>query len=119
MLRVIISNKSYGESIDGDFKMQQNSLMSFVLSIITPAESILYENVVSASFSTEEGMISVLPGHSKMILSLSPGFVEYKTLGEENKDIHSMLNKIFIKSGILKIEKDLVTVVTEELVSSY
>jgi len=79
--------------------------MNLQLKIITPEKIVVSESANSIVIPTEDGEINVLPGHIPLLTILIPGEIKIE------KD--SGVDFIAVDKGFVKIEEDVVSVLTE------
>ncbi|MDR2666052.1 MAG: ATP synthase F1 subunit epsilon [Endomicrobium sp.] len=80
------------------------------IEILSPEGIILKEDIISVSFPTTSGIITVLPGHINIVTKLNSGEIEINTI----KDI----KKIIVSGGFIEITDNNVNVVAEFAVQS-
>ena len=80
------------------------------IEILSSEGIILKEDIISVSFPTTSGIITVLPGHINIVTKLNSGEIEINTI----KDI----KKIIVSSGFIEITDNNVNVVAEFAVQS-
>jgi len=76
------------------------------LLILTPAKTLIEENVDEVTLPGKLGEMGILPGHTHLISELDIGVVVYK---EANYD---KLRAAFISGGIVEIKDDVVKILT-------
>lgn len=57
---------------------QRITLMNILFKLVTPERTVFQEEVVSVTLPTEDGEITVLPGHISLVSKLKPGVAELK-----------------------------------------
>jgi len=58
--------------------------MSLTLQLTTPERVVLNETFDSATIPTQEGEITVLPGHIPLVANLQPGMITVRRAGKES-----------------------------------
>ena len=87
----------------------KEDMETFNLSILAPERRLIEgERVVSATLTTTEGEIQILPGHANMVAQLEPGRFSYTPRGE--KPVNGV-----ISSGFVNVENGSVKVVAETI----
>lgn len=70
------------------------------IQLVTPERTVLTEEVASLSCPTTDGQITILPGHSPLVATLTSGELVAKTGGRENGEDHN----IHVAGGFVQVQ---------------
>ncbi len=76
------------------------------LRIVSPAETVFEGEVTSLVASAWDGKVGILPGHAPMVALLGGGTLTLDLVGGGSREF-------FLNRGVLKVENDQVTVLSE------
>jgi len=82
----------------------------FKIEILSPEGIILNEEIISVSFPTTRGIITILPGHTNIVTKLNSGEITINTI--------KGIKKIIVSGGFIEIADNNVNVVAEFAVQS-
>ena len=85
-------------------------MSKFLLEILSPEGSAFKGEVLSASFPTSTGIITVLPGHTGLVTKLKQGEISIELEGEKKK--------VTVTGGFLEIANNNVNVIAEFAIPS-
>ncbi|MDR0401547.1 MAG: ATP synthase F1 subunit epsilon [Endomicrobium sp.] len=83
----------------------------FKIEILSSNGIVLKEDIISASFPTVNGMITILPKHTNIIAKLSSGEIIINTVMKDIK-------RIIISSGFLEVSNNNINVISEFIIQS-
>jgi len=81
------------------------------LTIVSPTNKTIYENIVAVELDSEAGQIEILPQHQKMIASLSIGVIKIKIIDKKIL--------ILVNGGVIKVENDELEILTSNATPSH
>ncbi|GMO64280.1 MAG: hypothetical protein Nk1A_0520 [Endomicrobiia bacterium] len=90
--------------------INKKNMNKLKIEILSPEGIIFKEEIISVSFPTTSGIITVLPGHTNIVTKLNSGEIEINTI----KDI----KKVIVSGGFIEIANNNVNVVAEFAVQS-
>jgi len=76
------------------------------LTILSPTNKIIYDEVTKLSLDSEAGQIEILPGHEKLVAALNIGVAKIKT--------SDRVEVLAVNGGVLKVENDVLEIITSE-----
>ncbi|MDR1784350.1 MAG: ATP synthase F1 subunit epsilon [Endomicrobium sp.] len=82
----------------------------FKIEILSPEGIILNEEIISVSFPTTRGIITILPGHANIVTKLNSGEITINTI--------KGIKKIIVSGGFIEVADNNVNVVAEFAVQS-
>jgi F-type H+-transporting ATPase subunit epsilon len=82
------------------------------LKIITPEKLILEKEIVSLTVPTSSGEITILPGHTDLLSTLSLGNVTYRENDNSNEQL------ITIESGVLTTDGKTIKILADTAINS-
>jgi F-type H+-transporting ATPase subunit epsilon len=81
---------------------------TFKFELVSPERVLMSEDVEQVIVNGTDGQFTVLPGHSPLISTLTPGFLEVKVGGKTQR--------IYVRSGFAEVDPTSLTILAERAI---